>query len=132
MRYFDRTLSEALGGAVLGSTALSGHKLQSEIKKLFVLWGREHNQDKQDQIADEIKVLRTEDNKDEWDKYTIDLFQRNAHNDKFIDAMMKKSQRDDEGDDGEGDDKSGNKKDKIEDLATWALRYLVDYSTKST
>jgi hypothetical protein len=131
MRYFDRILSEALDGAVLGSTILSGHKLQGEIKKLFVLWGREHNQDKQDQIADEIKALRTEDNKDEWDKYTIDLFQRNAHNDKFINAMKKKSQRDDEGDD-KGDKKDKKDKDKIENLATWALRYLVDYSTKST
>jgi hypothetical protein len=127
MRYFDKVLSEAL----LGSTTLSGHKLQDEIKRLFVLWGREPNQDKQDQIADEIKNLKNEDNKGEWDKYTIDLLQRNIHNDKFIDAMKKKSQRDDEGDD-KGDRKDNKKYNEIEDLATWMLRHLVNYSTKST
>jgi signal transduction histidine kinase len=108
MRYFDRALSEAL----LGDTTLTGQKLRDEIERLFVIWGREQNQDKQDLIADEIKDLKTPENAAEWDEYANDLFKRNAGNDKFIEAMKKKSRRG-------------------ETLATWMLRHLISYSPKS-
>ena len=101
MRHFDRVLSEALGGT------LRGHELQGEIERLFKLWGREPDQDRQDLIADEIGNLKTDENKEEWDKYASELFERNVDNGKFRLAMKKKAERGD-------------------NLAIWILKHLIN------
>lgn len=100
MRYFDKTLFEAL------DEKLSGRELYDEIQRLYQLWGEEKDRDKQDLISDEILSLRTDDNEDEWNKYAMEICVENRDNAKFKEAMKKKA--------GRGDN-----------LALWMLRHLV-------
>ena len=101
MRYFDIMLSEALN-----APELTGDALYAEIERLFGMWGKEKDPVKKDAIADEVRALQTDNNKDEWEQSVKKIGDRNIGNKQFKKAMKSKARRGDS-------------------LAIWMLKHLI-------